>query len=98
MRKFVSNVDSGTITADLCERRCAIANRDHTTPRSFIVVDIIARQWRHGCFSRDCSMQRCQWSTLPTSMTAACDEYRRTWPLAECFASLRPNGTNGDRQ
>lgn len=28
----------------------------------------------------------------------ACDEYRRTWPLAECFASLRvaSNGTNGE--
>jgi hypothetical protein len=96
VRKFLSNVDSGLITVDLCERRCAIANRDHKTPRSFIVIDMLARQWRHGCFSRDCKVQRCQWSALPTSMTAACDEYRR--PLAECFASLRPNGTNGDCQ
>lgn len=86
---FNENVAEGTIKVDIGERHCAIAGRPHNTRDVYIVVDMIAREWRHACHSEWCKRQRWQWQALPSSMSAACDEYRRTWPMAECFPSLK---------
>lgn len=87
--RFSENVADGTIKVDIRERHCAIAGRPHDTQGIYIVVDLIAREWRHGCYSDNCKHQRWQWWSLPPSMSTACDEYRRTWPMAECFPSLK---------
>jgi hypothetical protein len=95
--RFSENVAEGTIKVDTRERHCAIAGRPHDTRDVYIVVDMIAREWRHACYSDWCMRQRWQWRALPSSMSATCDEYRRTWPMAECFPSLKVSPDFDDR-
>lgn len=90
--KVTAYGEYGYVTANIRELYCAIAGREHTkTPHSYIVVDLLKRRWRLACFSRECAVHRL-WQRLPESMTAVCEQYRREWPLAECFESLELPG------
>jgi hypothetical protein len=74
-------------------RACGIRGSDHSTPRSFILLDFVRGTWQQRCHSAKCKGTGIElpWNTGDTELLQACELLRQQdWPAAQaapCIAS-----------